>query len=79
MSALKNLIEKKKDEAFRSEYRSKATDEEALGLIISSYFQWNGLAILRTLYSALEDANFHRENKAIQALINRLEKLGEEK
>ena len=73
MSALKNMIDRQKKDSFVPEYQDKATDEEALGLIVSNYFQWDGLAILKTLSSALEDANFHSENEKIQAMIDKLE------
>ena len=36
-----------------------ATDEEALGLIIARVFDWDGVAIVKALGYALEDANFH--------------------
>lgn len=53
----------------------QATDEEAMGLLISKYFEWDGLAILKSTYSALEDANFHTENETIQELIEKVEAL----
>ena len=59
MSALKQMIDRQKKDFFMPEYQDKVTDEEALGLIVSHYFEWDGLAILKTLSSALEDANFH--------------------
>ena len=74
MSTLKEMIDKQKKVSFVPDYVDKATDEEALGLIVSNYFQWDGLAILKTLSSALEDANFHTENEKIQAIIDELEK-----
>lgn len=70
---LKKLIDAKKQSAFVDDYKDKATDEEALGLLIAGYFEWDGLAILKTLYSALEDANFHTENKTISDMIDNIE------
>ena len=69
---IKILIDEQKTSAFIPEYSEKATDQEALGIIISQYFEWNGLAILETLYNALEDANFHTENQVIEAMIEKL-------
>jgi hypothetical protein len=71
--ALKTLIQNQIRTSFTPEYQSKATDEEALGLIVSHYFKWDGLRILKVCYAALEDANFHTENETIQALIDKLE------
>jgi hypothetical protein len=45
-----------------------------MGLLISHYFEWDGLKILKALYNALEDANFHTENETIQGMIDKLEK-----
>ena len=73
MSALKQMIDRQKKDFFVPDYQNKATDEEALGLIVSHYFKWDGLAILKTLSNALEDANFHTENEIIQAMIDKLE------
>ena len=68
---LKTLIDMKKHEAFVEGY--EATDAEALGLLISQYFSWDGLTILETTSYALEDANFHNINKeTIAPLIARL-------
>jgi len=39
----------------------KATDSEAMGLLVSHFFEWDGVAILETSAEALQDANFHTE------------------
>jgi hypothetical protein len=38
---------------------STATDEEALGIVVSHRFEWSGEPIVNTFLAALEDANFH--------------------
>lgn len=63
--------------AYIPEAQSKAPPEAGLGLIISKYFEWDGLAILKTLSYALEDANFHAENEEIRSIILRIEKVYE--
>jgi len=70
---LKVLIKDQINRAFVESYRTRATEEEGLGILIAKYFKWDGLAILKTLYAALEDANFHTENKEIEKLIKRVE------
>lgn len=72
-SILKALIQAKIKTAFIPEYQSKATDAQALGLILASYFEFDGLELLKVAYFALEDANFHEENKTIQTMIDKLE------
>lgn len=64
---LKKLITEKKRLAFSDGY--EATDEEALGLLISQYFEWDGISILKTLGYALEDANFHSEHSKVNEMI----------
>ena len=67
---IKEIIEERKKTAFVKGY--EASDAEALGLIIASYFHYDGRAILEVTYSALEDSNFHSENETIQELIESL-------
>ena len=55
----------------------QATEQEALGLVISSYFEWDGLKIFEAFYSALEDSNFHTENEKIAEIIDKLKGVGE--
>lgn len=47
----------------------EASDEEAMALLVSKFFEWNGDAILKTASLALEDANFHKESGIVEALI----------
>lgn len=65
---LKELIDRKRKSAFTSEYQSKATDAEVLGIIVSQYLEWNGDAILQVAVEALEDANFHRESAQVNTM-----------
>lgn len=68
--ALANLINRAKREYYTTGYR--ATDSEALGLLVSKYFNWDGEDILRTAESALEDANFHRQAAAVAEMADAL-------
>jgi hypothetical protein len=68
---IRSILDKIKKDSFVEEYT--ASDEEAMGLLISRFFAWDGLAILKTTYSALEDANFHTENETIGKLIEEVE------
>lgn len=63
---LKSLVARAKRDRFTPGY--KATDAEALGLLVAGYFQWDGVAILRTASRALEDANFHKESAVLDGL-----------
>jgi len=53
---LKTLIEEQRKKSFIDQ--SKATDEEALGILISTYMEWDS-RIIDVFKYALEDANFH--------------------
>ena len=72
---LKAVIGQQIKLSFVKEYQATATEEEGLGLLIAKYFKWDGLAILKTMYATLEDANFHTENKEVQKMIERVEAL----
>jgi hypothetical protein len=70
---LKTLIEEMKKAAFMPEYQATATDSQALGILISKFFEWDGVEIMKAFSSALEDANFHTENKIVARMIKRAE------
>ena len=50
------LLNAIKQKAFVKGY--KATDEEALGLVVSKFCKWNAEAIAEVAAEALEDSNF---------------------
>ena len=39
--------------------QNKTTDPKVLGLSLSKFFEWDGVAIAQTSIAALRDANFH--------------------
>ncbi len=55
-AVLPTLLTAIKEKAFVKGY--KATDAEALGLVVSKYSQWDAGSILAVTSEALEDANF---------------------
>jgi len=65
---LKPLLERIKRTSFVKPYQ--ATDTEAMGMLISKFFEWAGEDIMEAAYYALEDANFHGEAKAVLDLLN---------
>ena len=67
--AVGTVLEQIKKESFVDGY--KASDEEAMGLLVSKYFEWDGLSILRASHDALEDANFHSEAEVVDGLLER--------
>ena len=68
MNEVKKLINKTIKSRYVAEYQSGIKDSEALGGIVSAYFEWDGIRILDCLQSALEDANFHSFNEEITLL-----------
>lgn len=71
---LKLLIETQIKKSFVPDYQAKATQEEAAGIMLSQYFEWDGLSLLMVARAALEDANFHSESRVIDEMIKKLEK-----
>lgn len=63
---LKQLIQDKKNTAFVDGYN--AADDEALGLLIAQYFGHDGEQIFRTMFYAMEDANFHDFNTKMKSI-----------
>jgi hypothetical protein len=44
---------------------------DALGIAIARYCNWAGLDILKIMYGALEDANYHTINQTVRKWIDR--------
>ena len=53
---LKPILEKLKQETFVAGYQ--ASDEEAIGLLVSKFFEWDGHAVIRASLHGLEDSNW---------------------
>lgn len=68
------LLNEQIDRTFTPEYKSQATKQEAMGILMSQYFKWDGRKILEAMSSALEDSNFHTENQKVIEMINNLDK-----
>lgn len=48
---------------------ANASDEDALGIVIAHYLEWDGLRILSAFEKALEDANCHGEARKVRDMI----------
>jgi hypothetical protein len=65
---LEGLIKATIRERYEPEYQAGVSDAEALGAMISAYFEWDGIKILNAFQAALEDANFHSINQQIDII-----------
>jgi len=65
---LKKLIGKVRWESYLPEYRDKIPDEQVLGVMVSTYAEWDGDNIMKIFTSALEDANYHTLNAKIKSM-----------
>ncbi len=70
-TTLKAMIDEQKQSSFT--HPETAIDTDALGILIAHHFEWDGLEILKTMYAALEDANFHTLNQTVAKWIEELE------
>lgn len=70
---IKGLIQEMIEQAYMPDYQAQKTQADGLGLILSRSLEWDGLEILKACYVALEDSNFHTENRTIQEMIEKLE------
>lgn len=66
MDMFKQAIKLKKETAFVNP--ETATDEEALGILISQFAKWDGQKIFDVSYNAFEDSNFHSFNEKLEQL-----------
>jgi hypothetical protein len=67
---LQQLIESQKQASFIDP--STASDDEALGILVSNHYEWDGIGIMRAFAAALEDANFHTNARMIDDWIDAL-------
>jgi len=57
------------EKSFTSFDGSDEQVEKALGIAISNWSEWDGFKIMRVLFSALEDSNFHEWAGRVQTMI----------
>lgn len=69
---IKFQLEVIKKQCFTEEYQDKVTPSEAMGMLLSHYFDWDGIAILESAMYALEDANFHSECAQIAEMLDKI-------
>ena len=74
-NVIPQLLETIKAKAFVDGY--EATDEEALGLVVSKFCKWDALSITKVAAEAYEDANFDdlAHNVKTNWALNKLEHL----
>lgn len=54
------------------EQQIEKIDTEKMGIDLASTLEWHGFAILEVSIAALTDANFHRETKIINEMLEKL-------
>jgi len=59
------VIKLVKETAYIDPNDPRVTDADALGIIVAKYLKWDGGDIMETMFSALEDANFHDLNNKL--------------
>ena len=64
MTLFKQAIKLKKETAFVNP--EKATDEDALGILVSQFVEWDGQKIFEVSYNAFENSNFHTFNNTFK-------------
>lgn len=67
-AVLRPILDQVKNSVYLPDYRAGVKDAEALGVLVSKFFKWDGADILAVAYSALEDANYHSDNKIIERM-----------
>lgn len=68
---IKEILDEIRSQNFVSTH--EATDAECMGLLVAHYFEWDGIAILKTAVEALTDANFHSESAVVGKLLKSVE------
>ena len=66
---IRTILEAIKVESFTNP--QNATDELAMGLLVSKFFAWDGASILETSEKALQDANFTIEASLVSDMLKK--------
>lgn len=74
-TSIEELLNVIRKSHWKKEYQDQVTDAQAMGILMSHYFDWNGLEILKATYEALKDSNFHTVNEEIEKIIKQIEKI----
>jgi hypothetical protein len=73
---IRQVVESVKRDYFTADY--KASDAEAMGIVLAQFFSWDGLVVLEAAEHGLTDANFHslcgRVEKLREAEVKRIDK-----
>jgi hypothetical protein len=46
-----------------------ASEQECMGLLVSKYFEWDGISVLEVARYGLIDSNFHDESRKIDTMV----------
>lgn len=65
---LQQLVEAQKRSSFTNP--ENASDDRALGILISKHLKWDGDAIVEVFLAAMEDANFAIEADLVRAALS---------
>lgn len=68
---VKTILAHIKKESFVEGYN--ASDAEAMGLLMSRHFGWDGRPIIDAAAYGLEDSNFHTEAGELWAMIGKMD------
>jgi hypothetical protein len=68
----KEQVNARRKRSIREECQAQTPDSQIVGMMVSSYFKWDGYEILRACSAALEDANFHAENEKLQKMFKKV-------
>jgi len=68
---IKKILDQIIKETWKKDYQAGVSDEQAMGILLSHYFGWDGVKILQATYSGLEDSNFHVDNLEIAKLLEK--------
>ena len=76
LSDVENIVKgiRKADKIVEDAFKQEKLDEikQVLGSLVSKTCEWSGSDILDVLQIALEDSNFHTENKSVTKLREQL-------
>jgi hypothetical protein len=67
---IKALLKEIKKESFKPEYQKVVSEQECMGLLVSKYFEWDGLSVLEVARAGLTDSNFHTESEQVNKIIH---------
>ena len=72
---IKWMLKEIKESSFKPECVQYISDQQAMGILVSRFFEFEGTSVLESLAFGLTDCNFHQESSEVRGILSNLYEL----